>query len=152
MLKVCISAIHFVMLMTAEERTVMSHANMNATQRETAHQTSALRAAAVQHWPHEWRQYETISWSKQSEWSCLYISFSSLSNNHIFQTSSLMCYLSQKSSPELARGISTVVVDLEEQPLSMLQGLLNSKLIKPENRDAECILQALNGECITFQW
>lgn len=63
-----------------------------------------------------------------------------------------MCYLSQKSSPELAKGISTVVVDLEEQPLSMLQGLLNSKLIKPENRDAECILQALNGECITFQW
>lgn len=63
-----------------------------------------------------------------------------------------MCYLSQKSSPELARRISTVVVDLEEQPLSMLQGLLNPKLIKPENRDAECILQALNGECITFQW
>ena len=63
-----------------------------------------------------------------------------------------MCYLSQKSSPELARRISTVVVDLEEQPLSMLQGLLNSKLIKPENRDAECILQALHGECITFQW
>jgi len=51
----------------------------------------------------------------------------------------------------LARRISTVV-DLEEQPLSMLQGLLNSKLIKPENRDAECILQALDGECITFQW
>lgn len=63
-----------------------------------------------------------------------------------------MCYLSQKSSPELASRISTIVVDLEEQPLSMLQGLLNSKLIKPENRDAECILQALNGECITFQW
>ena len=53
MLKVCISAIHYVMLTTAEERTVMSHANMNATQRETAHQTSVLRAA--QHWPHKWR-------------------------------------------------------------------------------------------------
>jgi len=59
MLKVCISAIHFVMLTTAEVRTVMSHANINATQRETAHHTFALRA--VQHWPHEWRQYGTIS-------------------------------------------------------------------------------------------
>jgi len=59
MLKVCISAIHFVMLMTAEERTVMSHANMNTILRETAHQNSALRA--IQHWPHKWRQYETIS-------------------------------------------------------------------------------------------
>jgi len=60
-----------------------------------------------------------------------------------------MCYLSQKSSPELASRISTVVVDLEEQPLSMLQGLLNSKLIKPENRDAECILQALDDNSLS---
>ena len=61
----------------------------------------------------------------------------------------LLCYLSQKSSAGLANGISAVV-DLEEQPLAMLQCLLDSKLIKHKNRDADCIHEVLNGECITF--